>query len=69
MTALEILALLIQNAPTILKTVEEVIDWASKAWTDIKASLDQPAETITKEQILAQLDRIKANSDRIQAIE
>lgn len=69
MTALEILALLIQNAPTILKTVEEAIEWASKAWADIKASVDQPAETITKEQLLAQLDRIKANSARIQAID
>lgn len=65
----EILSLLISNAPAIISTVEEGIEWASKTWTEVKAAYDQPAETITKEQLLAQLDRIKANSARIQAID
>jgi hypothetical protein len=68
MTGLEIAALILQNAPTVLQTAEEVFDWATKAWASVKAAYDQPAASITKEQLLAQLDRIKAKSDEIQAL-
>lgn len=68
MTGAEILILLVQNAPAILATVEDVADWAIKTWASVKASYDQDPSTITKEQLLAQLDRIKAKSDEIQAI-
>ena len=62
----EILVLLIQNAPAIIQTVEEGIEWAGKTWTEVKAAYDQDPATITKEQLLSALARIKANSDAIQ---
>lgn len=65
----EILTLLITNAPTIITTVEDGIEWAKTTWTEIKAATDQDASTITKEQLLAQLERIKAASAEIQAIQ
>lgn len=65
----EILTLLITNAPTIITTVEDGIEWAAKTWTEIKAATDQDASTITQEQLLAQLERIKAASAAIQDIE
>ncbi len=69
MTWLEILNLILSNAPAIINTVEEGIEWASKTWADVKAAYDQDPSTITKEQLLAQLDRIKGNSAEIQAID
>ncbi len=68
MTGLEIATLILQNAPTILATAEEVFEWGLKTYHAVMASLQQPAETVTKEQLLEQLDRIKANSERIQNI-
>lgn len=68
MTALEIAALILQNAPAILATAEEVFEWGIKTYREVMASLQQPADTITKEQLLSQLDRIKANDAEIQAI-
>ncbi len=68
MTGLEIAALILQNAPTILKTAEDVFEWGLKTYREVMASINQPAESITKEQLIAQLDRIKANSAAIQAI-
>ena len=64
----EILLLLVNNAPAIINTVEEGIEWAAETWAEIQRATGQDASTITKEQLLAQLDRIKANSARIQAI-
>lgn len=68
MTGLEIAALILQHAPTILATAEEVFEWGLKTYREVMASINQPAETVTKEQLLEQLDRIKAASERIQAI-
>lgn len=65
---MEIAVLIIQNAPAAIKTVEEGIEWAKKTWDEVKAAYDQPADTITQAQLLAQLDRIKAASAAIQAI-
>ena len=62
----EIITLLIANAPTVIKTVEEGIAWAATTWAEIKKATDQDERTITKEQLLTQLDRIKATSQRIQ---
>lgn len=64
----EIVLILIQNAPTIIKTAEEGLVWATQTWGEVRAAYDQPADSITKEQLLAQLDRIKANSDEIQGM-
>lgn len=69
MTWLEILTLILSNAPTIIRTVEEGIEYATKTWESVKAAYDQPADTITREQLLAQLDRIKASSAEIQAMD
>lgn len=69
MTWLEILNLILSNAPAIIRTVDDGIEWAKKTWESVKAAYDQPAHTITKEQLLTQLERIAANSAEIQAIE
>ena len=66
MTPAQIILLLVQNAPTILTTVEEVFAWAQKAWTEISGAIATPADQITKEQLLAHLDKIKSQSADIQ---
>lgn len=65
----EIAILLIQNAPSIISTAEDGLAWAADTWSKIKESYDQPADTITKEQLLEQLARIQANSDEIQGLD
>ena len=69
MTWLEIISLILKNAPTIISTVEEGLEWAAKTWDSVKVAYNQPANEITREQLLEQLARIKATSDAIQAID
>lgn len=68
MNWLEIVKLILANAPTVISTVEEGISWVADTWESVKAAYDQPAASITKEQLLAHLEKIAANSAEIQAI-
>jgi len=68
MTPLQIAILILENAPSILKTAEEIFAWGMETYKKLQAAWDQPAESITREQLLKQLDEIKATSDQIQKL-
>lgn len=68
MTPIQIALLILENAPSVLKTAEEVFEWGVKTYQKLQAAWDQPAETVTREQLLKQLDEIKATSDQIQQL-
>jgi len=65
MTGIEIVGLLIANAPAAVQTLAQLKDLFMSGYDDVKASLGEDA---TREQILALMDDIKRKSDEIQAI-
>jgi hypothetical protein len=66
LTALEIAAIIVKNAPEALKTVEEIYDWAKSAYHSFMANLNVPADQVTVEMLVGYLDKIKAQSAEIQ---
>lgn len=65
---IEILTIILTNAPAAIQTVEDGIAWATKTWAEVSAAADKPADQITKEELLAHLAQIKASSDVIQEL-
>ena len=69
LTALEIAALIIKNAPEALSTVEEIYDWGKSAYQSLVANLNTPADQVTADMLVAYLDKIKGLSEEIQKID
>lgn len=64
-----IILALVENAPAIIDSAPKFIAWANSAFKDLSAAYNKPADQVTKEELLARLDRIKALSAQIQAID
>ncbi len=64
----EVITLLVQNAPAAIQTVKAFTEWASETWEGAQAALNKPAEEITADELLAHIAQIRAQSDEIQRL-
>jgi hypothetical protein len=65
---IEILTIILTNAPAAIQTVEEGIAWATKTWGETQAAIGKPADQITREELLAHFNQVGNSSAVIQDI-
>jgi len=65
---IEIVTLIIQNAPAAIKGVNEGLAWASETWEQVSTATGKDASTITQAELLAQLAHMGFASRQVQDI-
>ena len=68
LTIVQIIALIVQNAPEAIETAEAVFAYAQHAYAKVVEAYGVPAENITREMVLAVIDKIDLQSAELQNI-